>query len=1570
MKYIGEINSAEAAAVVNDPRRFKYTGFIPETEEFPELPELPELAEFAGSTEQKQYTPLVRRQVGGSDETELVPVRDTGLKQRHLSPYTETPEELDIKSPDQYLAEAMTSAEEKVKKAKSIAYTFDIPLESALKYQEELEQLVADKIPDWQKRVGRSFHSGMVDTVKTYASAFLYAGLVTPKTARRMEQAADEVAHKYVAPINEKEFTFDMVRTADFWLDRLPANIPLSLSLVIPSILVHQLAGAALATTAIGWFGKTVISALVGTVPFSIVESALEAGEVLKAAMDRGDDENEGRLRANYAFRNNLLGLTGLNAGQMALAFTPLDKLKYFKTFKHQRALAAGKYASVAATGAGEEAFQTGTKQLALGYPIAWDAEMKESVFIGGVFGFGFAGAGSIYNVITNSAVSSLDGKMLKTFDEEKQVNMANGMSEKDATTAALDTVAEIPEGRQAIEKRMKKLKDQVDPPIVKDETKDQAKEAEEEEAEVTELDTQIDDTQLDKIISGEKTIFDIIDEIDSSVRVSDITETRGSDTTEATEAVEATEVTEVTEAVEVAEAQVEEIEEVTQDDLIVAEDAVYEEEQAHVLDKHAAPATANLLVSTEMYENARASLRQKLSGLHANIDPTVLREMVIIGAYHIERGLRTFNQWSKAMIEKFGNDKVKPFLSKIWIMSNAYLEDVAFNRTEEIMGKETPETMTLTEFVRGDVSLSERIRQIQRDAKHAKSPEEKKVIRQEINNVVLIARIKAEAHGFKEGFRVGGRLTARHIKLAFQEALISQQESREVLIDYIKDHLPVELRGKYLTRIIKNMTKSTQKSLYDQIERDRQKYERQGLITRLEKLRKVSESVSLEYRKKIEAIVNDIDTKNITEKTIKKLEGLRDFLEKNGIPLNMKQTTVDSIKRLEKQSIKDWDNKDLQALVEYLETLRNRGTLFKKLQGIHDQRLIDKEVADLVSYSQNFDPDGTYADDSPTSMFEKRAAIYMYLNCLHPAKVADMIDGAGGSYAKGNARMIRTTMATEGKAHDATREIMMLAAQEMAALKINLLFTEAENVAMMIHIRLREGAREQVKTLLRDYKLDAIPEITAEQSKLIDIIEKYTNLRHDLAVSVYEMTTGLEFKSIPVHILPIRYKEEFGRSPIESVLFQKHQKKNISDKFAVERQEGVTKSLEINVMEQFEQAVAEQQWYIHLTPVLSNIQAVVQHPDYMKTVGTIVTKFWAERLDIIARRGGSALAHYTPFSAALKRYRGNVVLAILGFKLTSFLMQGFAVFDAASIVLSRYGFVAAGEMIYNVSRTWLSPAAVAKIKKESVMIRGRMTGETVGVELFETLRHNKGALAAWNRASMWLLAKADLHTTAGTVEGFKKILEKHGSENAMEEAEFFANMVAGSAEVTSRPNVLSQGEGARTWLTLQTFALARFGNIAYDLITVGAIKGDPIKKMRAAFALMVIIASVLAENEARRFVYSFFSGKKQKKKTSYLADIIFALPEQIPFFGSLLSAARVGFGGGGDMPLTAIAEKAGVGVAKMYKGVEEGDVKEAAKGALRLGEAALSTRQIGGVNQITAIIDGILFRPNNEKGY
>lgn len=77
--------------------------------------------------------------------------------------------------------------------------------------------------------------------------------------------------------------------------------------------------------------------------------------------------------------------------------------------------------------------------------------------------------------------------------------------------------------------------------------------------------------------------------------------------------------------------------------------------------------------------EEARKRIQDRRGRASAGVDPTLLADYAIIGAYHISRGVKAFAQWGRKMIAELG-DSIRPHLREIYDASKREYRKAAQN--------------------------------------------------------------------------------------------------------------------------------------------------------------------------------------------------------------------------------------------------------------------------------------------------------------------------------------------------------------------------------------------------------------------------------------------------------------------------------------------------------------------------------------------------------------------------------------------------------------------------------------------------------------------------------------------------------------------------------------------------------------------------------------------------------------------------------------------------------------------------------------------------------------------------
>jgi hypothetical protein len=971
-------------------------------------------------------------------------------------------------------------------------------------------------------------------------------------------------------------------------------------------------------------------------------------------------------------------------------------------------------------------------------------------------------------------------------------------------------------------------------------------------------------------------------------------------------------------------------------------------------------------LVSEDSYQTALASLKSKSTGLHANIDPTVLADLAKIGTYHIERGLRTFAEWSKAMIAQLG-EAFRPYLQEVWeqVKPLAEAEAVAgatmpAKDVKKQVRKVTGQT-NLSKLVHEDAALRAGMKKAEQAARVAYAAGNKDAqakAKDDLRDILIKAKVKAEQFGFREGFKVAEKLTRKELVESFKYEQEMMEETRKALIDIIQEDLPPELRGKFLDPIIAKLTERKQQDILDRVAAMKNKLTKDELIEDLKSLQKMRGNINVEYQKRVAALIGDIQTKNIGTHTRENVEGLLEFAEREGMPSGISPKTLMLIKRLEGRHASEMSIEDLKELTAAAKHLVEMGKLKQSLKYKYNERERQKALQQLLTTTNDIDPNTSGRDTQTDAL--KKGAMFIYTESLQAPRVTEIIDG----YKPGeNTKLLQRLNTAELEANWAIKTNVESAIHEAIDAGIGEL-TDEQQVRIMINIRNMEGADSQTLMLMEKFGYQEIPALSTQELALIAILKKYASDKFgDQIAAMFEEMTNVPFPRLEGRILPLKYEGEARLAPEEVILHTPHKMTQTEKGFTIERQQGVRKMPRVDVWGVFEQGMNEQLWFLHMQPVLNDIAHLVKTKEYVAQAGEVATNWWRDQLDITARRGWSVTAQHNAFATMLKTARGNMSTAILGYKLSSIIMQPFAVIDAIAFSQSRFGASAARKILAEFGKSWIVPGyAKQYIDADSThSLTLRRGGEVAIEETLQKVGRSGGMKARFIRGGLSLMQKADVRTAAGVQQAFEKILTEEGVADPKREAANLMNLTQSSSDVTFRPHILARGEGARTWLTFQTFMLNRWGIMAHDLITKGLVKGEGRGRIAALVGLGILIAGKMAEDEAREYLYEIVKRRKLPDRSA-LQDAFFALPSNIPILGSIYET--VSSRGGADIPIMKVLYDLGhVGAIPFMKPENMG--KAAMKGAKA---GAVLFGGVPGTTQTFDLIEAALFPEKATK--
>lgn len=752
------------------------------------------------------------------------------------------------------------------------------------------------------------------------------------------------------------------------------------------------------------------------------------------------------------------------------------------------------------------------------------------------------------------------------------------------------------------------------------------------------------------------------------------------------------------------------------------------------------------------------------------------------------------------------------------------------------------------------------------------------------------------------------------------------------------------------------------------------------------------SRSIAVEYKKKIEDALEGIDLKSISNKKLSKLNDLADYIERGGDKSLIPQERLNELKRLGKADAKNMTLEDLKSLEENIKLLKKLGGVFIKILKAQTQREIDTAISKTIESTRNLDsaPKETRLREIRKSRdmgrISRSGLLDLYVNTLHTFRVADMIDGFK-DYMGENVKLIKDQWLSELEYHDEHARRLDSFIQKRVELLGQRELTEDEYVKLSIHGRYQEGSYDAVNALINFYNLN-IPEgtIINEYTDLkkyipiddtlleyIDLIKDTVTEKTDDIAAWYETSTNNIFRRVDNYFSPLFYEKTEVYQPSHLVRMDFEdvdgegnfvpRKRHAAKGFTIERVSGVTKIPRIDIEGIVSEAISAQEWYLNLEPALINTASIVLSKEYQNHAGNIVSSFWKNQIDIVANKGWMSNVKANPRTRLLKAMRGNINQAVLLFKVSTVVMQPFAVFDAMAYAESRWGMSTAARIGIEFTKSLLSPSYANKIIETSKALKQRQGGEIALEEIINTIEGKNDITNKLKRKGYDLITWADVTTAAGVRNGLLKVLTNEGIENAETETDFLMNLTQGSSNVTLRPHILASGEGARTWFTFQTFFLNRWGILIHDIITSKIVRGDIRGKMIGLIGLGILMLGGMAEKEAREKLNRLFGKEpKEGKEVEWLYDIIFYVPEQVPYFGNIVEGKRKGYGGS-DIPI--VRSIGGT----IKGGVDIVQGKNIGKNILKTGEGVMTLwRGTPGTAQIFDILENTVLREEKRK--
>lgn len=921
---------------------------------------------------------------------------------------------------------------------------------------------------------------------------------------------------------------------------------------------------------------------------------------------------------------------------------------------------------------------------------------------------------------------------------------------------------------------------------------------------------------------------------------------------------------------------------------------------------------------------------------------------------------LEAYEDEVKTLLHTNNTQVVETFMQDIVAESNQYIG----KRTSELEGIEQ------------DLKTIE---------KEEKNIVQSKVMAEKTLQKLVEARISLiesqEQRARKDSERNVKRRLAQSVGMKDRSKLVVTTES-----ELLKQKLKAEKKGADAAAI------QTRKII---TEKHREEKRRETLIGKIKALRtRVKKSATtgnryaVEYTKKLLEILEEIDDARMSDKTLNKLMDIDQIISEDPFASDaIKKWYSATMKRVTKKAIPDMTFEELVVLYEALSALAERGKLELEMLKYATEEEKARRIALVIEGTKNLDPaqaKGT-TRKSMGEYMKKVGNKVLRLKFLSPIAAIDQFDGDAG-FSGANVAMGKTLQRSEAAFNSEYHPLLEQVLNEAKEMKET--YSDEAQAFLTLVARIREGANTQAESIMKRFGWDVVPTevdgVTIEMAERL--VDKVQALNADNALTerlraVYEVRENKPFQAMENYVMASKYADKTYAE--DEMLDVDHSagraSKEVPQGFTIAREPDIRLTPRTDFFALVGETLEAQLWYIHMQPAIDNVYEVVNSRDYRDHAGQVVSTYWKEYLTLVANKGSKQGTARMPFLRDLKR---NLTRAILGFKLTTMLIQPTSGLNAALYVGMKYDAEAAGKIMAELAKAYVVPSYKKESLANSEALRLR-AGSAGSIDLYELQQMaEKGLLDDKNRfqkaynfyqtASMAGIQEIDIRTAAAVRNGMYEYFLSRGmsEEKAGQEADFIMTLTQSSTQNVDQPMILAEhGDLGKFLFIFQTFTLGLWSMMYQGIFRAGLIRGDMSTKVKALGALITIPIIASIAQEMTKMVNDLIRGKEddedlEEKFHNAITNSWVELVGAVPILGNIAKSAIL-YKRGYTHPLLDQVTTIFTGTQKIMEGKE---LHDKLKGVATTAEALAVLVGVAGSKQLFDFIDGFLKDENAKK--
>jgi hypothetical protein len=460
---------------------------------------------------------------------------------------------------------------------------------------------------------------------------------------------------------------------------------------------------------------------------------------------------------------------------------------------------------------------------------------------------------------------------------------------------------------------------------------------------------------------------------------------------------------------------------------------------------------------------------------------------------------------------------------------------------------------------------------------------------------------------------------------------------------------------------------------------------------------------------------------------------------------------------------------------------------------------------------------------------------------------------------------------------------------------------------------------------LLRTYSKEELATfekegLTAEEKQMLDLMRKHFDIIKPQLAEVMKKVYNKEFGAREYYFSMMTDFDAMEQWEIdkyfgdEAAVFE--HLNTVSASFLKERKGGAV-PIKTNAFQVFQRHMENATYLIHMAEIIEKSLAIARTNDYKDAVGEAGQTAVLDWLNLLARKGGAGSSRIR----ALDWLRENASVAILGYKLSTILIQPTALLDGAALLQTKDGNYAF-KGLYAILMSPQASAWRTFIKHNSTEIKKR-TADDPAFAAFLDNELDKSWFGEFKKHAFWGVRAVDSITAVAVFAGaYMKILAEKGKTvdlttidiDAIHEAELYVRRTQASAQSIDLPAAVSQGGLTgnvsidKAITQFQTFIFTRASIVVQSIGKNGA-KNTPEMRNIAGFLTIALIAEVVIRRSAQEMI-GMLTGDDPDEPfiDTFLSNFGQELFSSIPILGQIGGAYKYD---SPPIPVLSLAEKA-----------------------------------------------------------